>query len=61
MHIAGLGDLLQLATYERRLQFLDALLDLDPTLELDAQTVDTAVVLTERLQRDGRMVADADF
>ena len=32
---------LQNPLYKRRLQFLDALLDLHPTLELDARTVDT--------------------
>ena len=52
---------LQDPLYERRLQFLDALLDLHPTLELDARTADTAVALMERLQQDGRVIADADI
>lgn len=51
---------LQNPLYERRLRFLDALLDLHPTLELDALTVDTAVLLMERLKQDGNVITDAD-
>ncbi|WP_424949612.1 PIN domain-containing protein [Deinococcus sp.] len=52
---------LQNPIYERRLRFLDTLLDLHPTLELDERVVDTAVVLSETLRRNGNVIADADI
>lgn len=52
---------LQNPLYERRLRFLDALLDLHPTLDMDAAVVDIAANLAENLRLTGTLIDDADL